>query len=385
MWLFYLDGRIHNQMEAKASVNESARSSISKREQSGKLTVILLVVGISLLFLAMIRPFLLPLLLAGVFSGMSYPLFRFLTDKLGDRARLAAVLTLLAVLFVVIVPLSLFLGIVVSQALTVSETVSPWIEAQIRSPEILDALLAQVPQLEWLRPYQDQLVTKAGELAAGVGGFLVSSLASATRGTASFLLDLFVMLYAMFFFLISGPTLLARMLYYLPLPPGDEARMMDKFVSVTRATLKGSLVIGVVQGSLAGLGFMVAGIPSAAFWGTVMAVLSIIPAIGSGLVWVPAVIYLFATGDAGTALLLGIWCLAIVGTVDNFMRPWLIGKDTKMPDLLILLGTLGGLILFGATGFIIGPIVAALFVTAWDIYGRVFQNYLPGEVAVPPA
>ena len=156
-------------------------------------------------------------------------------------------------------------------------------------------------------------------------------------------------------------------------------------MSVTRATLKGSLVIGVVQGSLAGLGFMVAGIPSAAFWGTVMAVLSIIPAIGSGLVWVPAVIYLFATGDAGTALLLGIWCLAIVGTVDNFMRPWLIGKDTKMPDLLILLGTLGGLILFGATGFIIGPIVAALFVTAWDIYGRVFQNYLPGEVAVPPA
>jgi len=385
VWLFYLDGRIRNQMEATASVNESARSSTSKREQSGKLTVILLVVGISLLFLAMIRPFLLPLLLAGVFSGMSYPLFRFLTDKLEDRARLAAVLTLLAVLFVVIVPLSLFLGIVVSQALTVSETVSPWIEAQIRSPEILDALLAQIPQLEWLRPYEDQVVTKAGELAAGVGGFLVSSLASATRGTASFLLDLFVMLYAMFFFLISGPTLLARMLYYLPLPPADEARMMDKFVSVTRATLKGSLVIGVVQGSLAGLGFMVAGIPSAAFWGTVMAVLSIIPAIGSGLVWVPAVIYLFATGDAGTALLLGIWCLAIVGTVDNFMRPWLIGKDTKMPDLLILLGTLGGLILFGATGFIIGPIVAALFVTAWDIYGRVFQNYLPGEVAVPPA
>lgn len=371
-------------MEEKASVDRSASGNRSQREKSGKLTVILLVVGISLLFLTMIRTFLLPLLLAAVFCGMCYPLFRGLTKKFGGRTRLAAVVTLVAVLFIVIVPMLLFLGIVVSQALRVSETVGPWIETQLRSPDLLDALLANVPQLEWLRPYQDQLVAKAGELAGVVGAFVVSSVASATRGTASFLLDLFVMLYAMFFFFISGPTLLARILYYLPLPPDDEARMIDKFVSVTRATLKGSLVIGVVQGSLAGLGFLVAGIPSAAFWGTVMAVLSIIPAIGSGLVWVPAVIYLFATGEVFTAMLLGVWCVAIVGTVDNFMRPWLIGKDTKMPDLLILLGTLGGLMLFGAAGFIVGPIVAALFVTAWDIYGRVFQNYLPGKAAVPP-
>mgnify|MGYP001824280462 CR=1 FL=1 len=345
--------------------------------------MILLVVGITLLFLAMIRSFLVPLLLAGVFSGLCYSLHRGLTAKLGGRPRFAAIVTLVVVLFVVIVPVSLFLGIVVSQALRVSETVGPWIDAQLRSPDALDLLLARIPQLEWLRPYQDQLVAKAGELAGVVGGFLVGSVASATRGTASFLLDLFVMLYAMFFFLVSGSSLLARMLYYLPLPPSDEARMIDKFVSVTRATLKGSLVIGIVQGTLAGLGFYVAGIPSAAFWGTVMAVLSIIPAVGSGLVWVPAVIYLFATGDSVTAIVLALWCAAVVGTVDNFMRPWLIGKDTKMPDLLVLLGTLGGLILFGAVGFIIGPIVAALFVTAWDIYGRVFRSYLPGEVAAP--
>ncbi|MDH3297325.1 MAG: AI-2E family transporter [Gemmatimonadota bacterium] len=363
--------------------SQPSRSEVEQREKSGKLTVILLVVGITLLFLAMIRSFLVPLLLAGVFSGMCYPLFRGLTVRLGARPRLAAIVTLVVVLFLVIVPVSLFLGIVVSQALRVSETVGPWIDTQLRSPDALDLLLARIPQLEWLRPYQDQVVAKTGELAGVVGGFLVTSVASATRGTASFLLDLFVMLYAMFFFFVTGPTLLARMLYYLPLPPTDEARMIDKFVSVTRATLKGSLVIGLVQGMLAGLGFYVAGIPSVAFWGTVMAVLSIIPAIGSGLVWVPAVIYLFATGQAITAILLFVWCAAVVGTVDNFMRPWLIGKDTRMPDLLILLGTLGGLILFGAVGFIIGPIVAALFVTAWDIYGRVFQSYLPGEVAVP--
>ena len=352
------------------------------RERSGKLTVILLVVGISLLFLTMIRTFLVPLLLAGVFSGLCYPLFRRLAARLGGKPRLAAVLTLVIVLFLVIVPLSAFLGIVVSQALRVSETVGPWIDAQLRSPDALDALLARMPQLEWLRPYQDQLLAKGGELAGTVGGFLVGSLASATRGTASFLLSLFVMLYAMFFFLINGSRLLSYILYYLPLQPADEAAMIEKFTSVTRATLKGSMVIGIVQGLLAGLGFFVAGSPSAAFWGTVMAVLSIIPVVGSGLVWVPAVVYLFVTGETTTALVLGIWCLAVVGTVDNFMRPWLVGKDTKMPDLLVLLGTLGGLILFGAVGFIIGPIVAALFVAVWDIYGRVFRDYLPGE---PPA
>jgi predicted PurR-regulated permease PerM len=367
-------------------VNSSQSSSGAEhRERSGKLTVILLVVGISLLFMAMIRSFLVPLLLAGVFSGLCYPMFRRLSVRLGEKPRFAATLTLVIVLFLVIVPVSLFLGIVVSQALRVSETVGPWIEAQLRSPDALDVLLARMPQLEWLRPYQDLLLAKGGELAGTVGGFLVGSLASATRGTASFLLNLFVMLYAMFFFLITGPTLLARILYYLPLQPEDETRMIDKFTSVTRATLKGSMVIGIVQGSLAGLGFFVAGIPSAAFWGTVMAVLSIIPVVGSGLVWLPAVIYLFVIGQTTTALVLGVWCLAVVGTVDNFMRPWLIGKDTKMPDLLVLLGTLGGLILFGAVGFIIGPIVAALFISVWDIYGRVFQDYLPGQVVVPDA
>ena len=132
-------------------MDRSASGNRSQREKSGKLTVILLVVGISLLFLTMIRTFLLPLLLAAVFCGMCYPLFRWLTTKLGGRARLAAVVTLVAVLFIVIVPMSLFLGIVVSQALRVSETVGPWIEAQLRSPDLLDALFANVPQLEWLR------------------------------------------------------------------------------------------------------------------------------------------------------------------------------------------------------------------------------------------
>jgi predicted PurR-regulated permease PerM len=196
------------------------------------------------------------------------------------------------------------------------------------------------------------------------------------------------MLYAMFFFLVGGRQILDRILYYLPMQPDDERVMVEKFVSVTRATLKGSLVIGVVQGGLAGIAFHFAGIPGAAFWGTVMAVLSIIPAVGSGLVWVPAVIWLFLADRTGAAVGLGIWCLAVVGSVDNFLRPALVGRDTKMSDLLVLLGTLGGLFLFGAVGFIIGPLVAALFVSIWEIYGRVFGPWLPpvpGSVTATPA
>jgi len=153
---------------------------------------------------------------------------------------------------------------------------------------------------------------------------------------------------------------------------------LDRFTSVTRATLKGTAVIGVLQGGLAGLAFAVAGIEAAVFWGTVMAVLSIIPAVGSALVWVPAAIILAAGGNYLKAVGLVLFCGLVVGSLDNLLRPRLVGKDTQMHDLMIFFGTLGGIALFGVIGFVIGPIIAALFVTIWDIYGEAFRDYLPG-------
>lgn len=348
-----------------------------QRERFGRVFVLLLTIGISLLFFAMIRSMVLALLLAGIFAGMMWGVFGRLQRWLGGRRKLAALATVLVLLLLVVVPLSAFLGIVAGQALEVTASVGPWIEREISGPDPLGQIMEDVPVLRRLEPYQDQILAKAGELAGRLGEFLVTHVAALTRGTAAFLLQLFVMLYAMFFFLLSGRELLRRILWYMPLEIDDERRMVEKFVSVTRATIKGSLVIGIVQGALAGGAFAVAGIQGAAFWGTVMAVLSIIPAVGSGLVWVPAVIFLFAAGRPGAAIALAIWCLAVVGTVDNFLRPMLIGRDTKMPDLLVLVSTLGGLFLFGAVGFIVGPVVAALFVTVWEIYGRVFATWLP--------
>jgi predicted PurR-regulated permease PerM len=186
----------------------------------------------------------------------------------------------------------------------------------------------------------------------------------------------------MFFFLVDGDKLLEKILYYIPLEDDDERRMLARFTSVSRATLKGTAVIGLVQGALAGIAFAVAGIPSAVFWAALMAVLSIIPGIGTALVWGPAAVILATQGHWGAASGLAFFCGVIVGGVDNFLRPRLVGKDTEMHDLLILFSTLGGIALFGFIGFIIGPIVAALFVTVWEIYGVVFKDVLPETAAL---
>jgi predicted PurR-regulated permease PerM len=145
---------------------------------------------------------------------------------------------------------------------------------------------------------------------------------------------------------------------------------------VSRATIKGTLVIGIVQGVLAGLSFWIAGIPNTVFWGTIMAVLSIIPGVGAALVWIPGVIYLIVVGNVATAVGVGLWCAIVVGTADNFLRPRLVGRDTKMHDLLILLATLGGLVMFGALGIVLGPVLAALFLTVWGIFDSTMNEWV---------
>ncbi len=347
------------------------------RDKFAKGFLILLAIAISVVFIMMIRRFLMAVLLAGIFTGMTHPLYSRLLSAFKNKRGLAAATTIFIVLLVIVIPITGFLGVVTSQAVDVSQSVGPWIEQEVSRPDAVDRWLQRIPLVERLEPFQDQIIGKVGELTSSVGTFLVNSVTAATKGTVWFLFQLLIMLYAMFFFLIDGGSILNRILYYMPLAPKEEDRMVEKFVSVARATLKGTLVIGILQGGLAGLGFLVAGLGGAAFWGTVMAVLSVIPGVGAALVWVPAVIYLLAAGKLAAAVGLTLWCALVVGTLDNVLRPRLVGKDTKMSDLMILLSTLGGILLFGAVGFIIGPIVAALFVTVWDIYGVAFKEFLP--------
>jgi predicted PurR-regulated permease PerM len=342
--------------------------------------VLILVLAVSVLFLAVAWPFLKPLLLAALLASLCRPLFTWILRLVRGRRSLAAILTLLLLFILVAGPISAFVGVVVSQALNVSEHAIPWVQQHFGPASTFnlhDWLVQRFPTLAPHVPDQAQLIESLGRAAKATGAFLVVGATELTTGTAGFLLALFVMIYAMFFFFRDGDKMVEKIFYYMPLGHEDEQMLLERLRSVTRATIKGTLVIGLIQGTLAGLAFWAAGIDSAAFWGTVMVVLSIVPGIGAALVWVPAVIYLYIAGQPLAGTLVLIWCAAVVGTIDNVLRPILVGKDAKMPDLLILVGTLGGLFLFGPIGFIVGPIVCGLFLTVWEIYGATFTSILP--------
>ena len=347
------------------------------KEAINKWVLLLLVFFISALFLSMISQFLMAIFLAGIFSALSYPLYHRFEKWFKGRRSLASIATLLLIVFVVLLPLAGLLGIVTAEAIKVGEAVKPWVQKQLAEPDAITHAFKSLPFYDRIEPYRNWILQKAGEMVGGISGFLIERLQSVTLGTVNFLFMFFIMLYTMFFFLMDGDKLIEKILYYLPLEDQDERRILNKFTSVTRATLKGTAVIGLLQGLLAGAAFAVVGIDGAVFWGAIMAVLSFIPGIGSALVWGPAVIILAATGHIAKAIGLGVFCAAVVGSIDNFLRPILVGRDTEMHELMILFGTLGGIVMFGVVGVIIGPIIAALFVTVWDIYGTAFKDVLP--------
>ena len=298
-------------------------------------------------------------------------------NGLKGRRVAASAVTVILIICIIILPLTGLIGVVTSQAVKISTIAKPWIEHQFSEPGSFFRLIESLPFYPTIEPYRDQIITKAGELAESLSGFMIGKVTSITIGTINIILDLFIMLYCMFFFLLEGNRILNKILYYLPLEDQFEQRMLDKFTSITRATLKGTIVIGILQGGLAGIAFAVLGIPSAVFWGTIMAVLSVIPSVGSAIVWVPTVIILILTGHLAKAIILIIFCGLVVGSLDNLLRPRLVGKDTQMHELMILFGTLGGILMFGMVGMIIGPIISGLFVTLWEIFATEFKEILP--------
>jgi predicted PurR-regulated permease PerM len=350
-----------------------------------KSVLLILLFFISTLFILMIKSFILIILLAGIFSALLHPLYQRLVRLLYGKKMWASLITLLLLLLVILLPLTSFLGIVTTQAIHVGMAVKTWVAEYSQDWGKLEPVLTSLPFYDQLKPYKQDIITKLGSAVASISTFILGSLSSVTVMTVNFVILSFIFLYVMFFFLQEGESVLNKLLYYLPLEDREERRLLDKFTSVTRATLKGTAVIGILQGGLAGLAFWIVGIPQAVFWGMVMTVLSVIPSIGTGLVWFPASLILAARGEYLAAVGLLLFCGLIVSSLDNILRPRLVGKDTQMHDLLIFLGTLGGLSMFGIIGFIVGPIIVALFVTLWDIYGEAFREYLPKVGKVIPA
>lgn len=339
--------------------------------------ILILVIVISSLFVVMIKQFFMTLLLAAIFSALFQGVFKRILKLLRNRPNQASIVTLLLILLIIIIPLLGVLGIVAGQAVDVSQTVKPWVTKQLENPDTAYEFINKIPYSEVMFENKDEILTKAGEIVGKLGNLIFEQLSSATKSTVNFLFLTFVFFYAMFFFLKDGTTILFKLLQYLPMKEKEKLLLLNRFTSISRATLKGTLLIGLIQGGLAGLAFWIVGIESVLFWTLLMVVLSIIPAIGTTLIWLPAAIILLASGHIWEAIFLLIFCGGVVGSIDNFLRPKFIGKDTKMHELMIFLSTLGGLSLFGISGFILGPILAALFVTSWDIYGDTFREFLP--------
>ena len=342
-----------------------------------RIFLLIFVLAITVVFLGMIRSFLMTILLAAIFAGLGYPLYSRIVVALGGRRPLAALATLIVGLVALAAPLGLVVYMVTAEAIRLSENVRPWISQFTAQPTSLAPLLERLPFAEHLAPYREQLLLKAGEWASSVGGFIVASLSNTTVGTVQAVFNLFILAYTAFFLLLDGPALLHNVRRFLPLREGERDLLLGKFLSVTRATLKGTLVIGIIQGTLSGLAFWALGIDHAIFWGAIMVVLSVIPLLGGALIWVPTAIVLALTGHWVKAVILAAFCGLVVGSVDNVLRPRLVGRDTQMHDLMILFSTLGGILVFGAIGFIIGPIIAALFQTAWELFGLAYQDLLP--------
>jgi len=351
---------------------EAPRPRLSLRMRNRRMRrifVVMLAGAFIAVFLLMIAPYFEALVLAAVFAGLLYPLHRRIARRIGREA-IAAITTTALALLVVVLPLTGLISVLAKEAVHVSEVVAPLVDGK---NEIRD-FSRVVPR--WV-PYRGQILERANDVIQQTGTFVVDRLTKATQSTVIFLLDVFVMLYAMFYFLMDGRRLVALLNDYTPLGDEDKHEILTRGVAVTRATLKSLLVIGALQGALGGAAFAAVGIDSPVFWALVMAVASVLPLIGTALVWVPATIVLLIRGDTLHAIALLAWCVVVVvGVLDYVVRPRLIGNDARMPDLVVLLGTLGGVAMFGVAGLIIGPVIAGLFLTSLGILTATFDRDL---------
>lgn len=331
-----------------------------------------------LAFVVMIRAFVVALVFAVVFAGLLAPVYDWIRGRLGGRARLAALATIAASLLVIGLPLAGLLAVFVTEAMQVAERVGPFVQDWLAGDASLAAHLpAWVPRLEVLEPYRAELIRNLAQAMQAAGSWVVSSASSLTQGTLGVLLAFFVLLYALFFFLVEGPALIAALGRYVPLTAEDRALLFDRSLAVTKASLKGLIVVGSLQGLLLGAAFAACGLPGPTFWGSIAFVLSAVPGLGSALVWIPAAAYLGLTGSIGWAIALALWGAIVVGSVDNLLRPLVVGREARLPDLVVLVSVLGGIAAFGAIGLVLGPILAALVDTQLEIYRRAFAERLP--------
>lgn len=325
---------------------------------------------VTLAFLAIIWPYAFAVFWGVVLAILFAPMQRRLLQHMPRRKTLAALITLSMCLVIVILPLLLIGTSLVTEAGIIYERLR---SGQLNVGSYLQTVMKATP--EWAMELLDhfhlttvaEVETQLSQFSAQTSQFLATKAVDFGSNTLQFVLGFGVMLYLLFFLLRDGGALAERIRNALPMDPMHKRKLAMKFTTVIRATVKGNIVVAVVQGALGGLIFWLLDIQGPVLWGVLMAFLSLLPAVGPTLIWGPVAIYLFATGDVTKGTILTLFCVCIIGLVDNILRPILVGKDTKLPDYVVLISTLGGMAIFGISGFVIGPMVAALFNAVWDL------------------
>lgn len=331
---------------------------------------LILLIAASLAFALILWPLFGAILWSTVVAILFTPVYRRLSTALRSRRTLAALATVVIILVMVILPVTLIAASLVQEALDMySRIQSKELNLGRHFQQVLDALpewasnLLGRFHLTTLGAVQDRLST-----ALMKGGQFIAARALHTGQNAfNFIVSLFVMLYLLFFLLRDGDDLSRRIADAIPLRPAHKRALLDTLTVVIRATVKGNIVVAVLQGALGGLIFWIMGVHAPLLWAALMAVLSLLPAVGAALVWLPVAIYFLATDALWKGIVLVAYGVLVIGLVDNVVRPVLVRRDTKMPDYVVLIATLGGIVIFGLNGFVIGPIIAAVFIAAWEI------------------
>jgi predicted PurR-regulated permease PerM len=334
-------------------------------------TFLLLIVAVSLAFAWILWPFSGAVFWATILAIMFAPLYRRLSGSMRHKRTLAALATVMIILMIVILPLTLTVALLVQEGLSVYERIQ---SGELNIGRYFQQVFGALPA--WVTDLLDRFgLTNLGvmqeRLSTGLmkgSQFLAAQALNIGQNTFDFIVKLFIVLYLLFFLLRDGDGLSRRIRDAIPLGAEQKRDLFNKFIAVIRATVKGNIVVAVVQGALGGLIFWFLGVRAPVLWAVLMAFLSLLPAVGAGLVWVPVAIYFLVTGAMWQGIVLIAYGVLVIGLVDNVLRPILVGKDTKMPDYVVLIATLGGMAIFGLNGFVIGPVIAAMFMAAWDIF-----------------
>ena len=341
--------------------------------QFSRVYLLLLLLLTSILFFNLIKFFLVTILLAAVFTALFYPLYEKFLKIFRNNRSASAILCCLALLLGLMIPVYIIADLVSGEAIDLYKTAEPKISEIINKGD--EGFLGTIKNYPIVKQFNLDTIdwqSSLQDIAKNMANIIGKVINKTFKGTFQVLTDLFITLFIMFYFFRDGDKLINRIKYLSPLDDRHEEVLMQRFISVSRATIKGTLLIGLAQGILGGLTLWIFGVASPILWGAVMVILSIIPLVGGWLVLYPAAIIQLILGNTWEGIAIMIVAAVVISNVDTLLRPRLVGRDAGMHDLLIFFSTIGGISLFGIMGFIIGPVIAVFFLTILDIYSIEF-------------